>query len=196
MKVDIPALFPGASPFLQALENSLHQKERTVVGIDGRCGAGKSTFADLLCRNYGAALIHTDHFFLPPALRTAERMQTPGANVHYERFLEEVGQGLAQGGTFRYRRFDCSRMEYAGWIEIPASHLIVAEGAYTLREDLRSLFDLTVFLSVSPAEQRRRLLAREGAERFARFEQCWIPLEEQYIAASQVSETADFCFGI
>ena len=31
-----------------------------------------------------------DDFFLPMELRTAERLEEPGGNVHYERFSAEV----------------------------------------------------------------------------------------------------------
>ena len=68
----------------------------TVIAIDGRCASGKTTFA-LRMEAFGFYTVHADHFFLPPDLRTPERLALPGGNIHSERFLTEVAMPLAQG---------------------------------------------------------------------------------------------------
>lgn len=37
-----------------------------VVAIDGRCAAGKSSFAQKLQEETGCNVVSMDHFFLPP----------------------------------------------------------------------------------------------------------------------------------
>ncbi|MBS6367782.1 MAG: hypothetical protein KH420_10635, partial [Clostridiales bacterium] len=86
MQTTIPRL-------LQALTERLRQGPLTLA-IDGRAAAGKTTLACQLQQHFGAAVIHMDDFFLPAELRTASRLQTPGGNVHYERFLQEVAPAL------------------------------------------------------------------------------------------------------
>ena len=61
-----------------------------IIAIDGRAASGKSTLAQQLGELLDADVIHMDDFFLPPSLRTKERLSEPGGNVHYERFAEEV----------------------------------------------------------------------------------------------------------
>ena len=59
-------------------------------------------------------IIHMDDFFLPPKLRTEARLNEPGGNVHYERFMEEVVMKLRSEECFEYRIFDCHVMDYTG----------------------------------------------------------------------------------
>lgn len=51
--------------------------------------------------------IHMDDFFLPLEMRTPQRLQQPGGNVHYERFLETVLKPLSLQQTVFYQPFDC-----------------------------------------------------------------------------------------
>ena len=70
-------------------EAALHQEsispEKTpfLVAVDGRCGAGKTTFAAFLQEKFGWSVLHMDHFFLRPEQRTKERLGTPGGNIDY-----------------------------------------------------------------------------------------------------------------
>lgn len=102
-----------------------------VIAMDGRAAAGKTTLAEELAVTLGGAVVHMDDFFLPGELRTPERLAAPGGNVHAERFAEEVLPYLRRGEAFRYRRFDCHRMDYNGWTEIPPVPVIIVEGAYS-----------------------------------------------------------------
>ena len=122
----------GLAPLAGAIGDVLQQKGRCVVGLDGMAAAGKTTAAALLCRAFGGACVHMDDFFLPPALRTPQRLAQPGGNVHYERFAEEVAPALRLGQAFCYGVFDCSRMALAGTRAVPAAPRTVVEGAYSL----------------------------------------------------------------
>ncbi|MDE7100629.1 MAG: (d)CMP kinase, partial [Anaeroplasmataceae bacterium] len=66
------------------------EKETFVIVIDGMSASGKSTLALKLANALDANLIHMDDFFLPKELRTLNRYQEAGGNIHYERFKEEV----------------------------------------------------------------------------------------------------------
>ena len=89
----------------------LKEKESIVIAVDGMSGAGKTTYAEELATKLDANVIHMDDFFLPFSLRTKERYQTPGGNIHYERFKEEVLNHLKK--DFSYRKFDCHKMEFS-----------------------------------------------------------------------------------
>lgn len=162
-----------------------------VIAIDGRSASGKTTKAALLSAMLDAPVIHMDDFFLPPALRTEERLAQPGGNVHHERFTQEVLPGLRSGEAFVYRVFDCSRMDYHGLREIPAAPLRIVEGSYAHHPALGDYADLRVFTSVDEAEQMARILRRNGEEMAELFRTRWIPMEEAYFAHFGIREKAD-----
>lgn len=162
-----------------------------VIALEGRSAAGKSTLAGELAALLGGAVVRMDDFFLPPALRTPQRLGTAGGNVHAERFAEEVLPHLRQGKPFGYRRFDCHVMDYAGVVEIPAVPVIIVEGAYSCHPLFGGYADLTVFCDIDPQEQERRIRARNGEVGWQIFRERWIPLEESYLKEYRIKENAD-----
>lgn len=158
-----------------------------VIAIDGRAAAGKSTLAADLAAVTGASIIHMDDFFLPLALRTPQRLATPGGNVHYERFAAEVLPYLRTPQPFAYQRFDCSQMALAGYQTV-APGLRIVEGSYSHHPFFGNYADLTVFCDIDPAEQMRRIVARNGEAMAERFEQEWIPMEEAYFKTYDIKK--------
>lgn len=118
----------GLAPLAQAIGAVLREKGRCVAALDGMAAAGKTTAAALLCEAFGGACVHMDDFFLPPALRTPQRLSQPGGNVHYERFAEEVAPALHLGRALCYGVFDCSRMTLAARAACPPRRLSLWRG--------------------------------------------------------------------
>ena len=177
-------------PLLQHL--NAHPDVR-VVAIDGRAASGKSTRALLLGAVLEAPVVHMDDFFLPPALRTEERLAQPGGNVHYERFAEEVIPHLHSGEAFAYRVFDCSQMDFGGTKEIPAAPVRIVEGSYAHHPALGDYADLKVFSTVEEGEQMARILRRNGERMAEMFRSRWIPMEERYFDHFAIREKAHIC---
>ncbi len=161
-----------------------------VVGIDGRCGAGKSTLAALISRVFDCPVIHMDDFFLPPELRTPERLFEIGGNVHMERFKEEIIPCLKQDKPFDYGVFDCGEMAITHQKTIPPCRVIVVEGTYSLHPQIDGLYDIKVFVDIDKEEQLKRLAARDP-ERLNAFVERWIPMEERYFSALQIRAKCD-----
>lgn len=166
------------------------QSEMKIVAIDGRCASGKTTLAKRLSQVTGAGVVCMDDFFLPPELRTKERLSEPGGNVHYERFEKEVLTYLNNPRAFRYRCFDCSRMEYGAEREVPAGNLRIVEGAYSCHPFLGEYMGLRVFFDVTPDEQLKRIEQRNGRKTLETFQNIWIPMEERYFQYFQIREHA------
>lgn len=166
-------------------------REKYVVAIDGRCASGKSTLAEKLAVMTGAGVVHMDDFFLPQELRTEERLNEPGGNVHYERFREEVLPALKRGESFTYRCFDCGRMELGEEREVCESRILIVEGAYSCHPKLGDYMALRVFSDVDNGEQLRRIEARDGLEMLENFVTRWIPMEESYFTTYRIKEQAD-----
>ena len=184
--------FASFLPVFSEIDRVLHEKGRVLVGVDGRCTAGKSTLADELCAVYDAGVIHLDDFFLPSELRTSNRFDEPGGNVDYERFLFEVAHNLKANKQFYYRVFDCSMMDFClRKKEYTPKTVNIVEGSYSHRADFRDIYDLTVFLTVDKNEQRCRIERRNGKEMAEQFLSRWIPLEEKYFSFSSVEMNAD-----
>lgn len=184
------------------LDRLLTEKKHVVLGIDGKCGAGKSTLASLLATVYSCNIIHMDDFYLPVELRTKERLGEPGGNIHYERFSAQVLPSLLSLKQDRplskdasYQIFDCRRMNYQDFCpSVTEQPLTIVEGSYSLHPEFREAYDLKVFLDIPETMQKERLLARNGKEAFHNFESKWIPMELQYFEAFQVAKNCDLRF--
>ena len=184
----VNARFMCILPLLERLHSA---PDVRVIAIDGRAASGKTTKAALLSAMLNAPVIHMDDFFLPPLLRTPERLALPGGNVHYERFAEEVVPSLKSGKAFAYRIFDCGQMDFAGFREIPAAPIRIVEGSYAHHPALGDYADLRVFTSVDEQEQMARILRRNGEKMAEMFRSRWIPMEEKYFASFGIREKAD-----
>lgn len=101
-----------AESVLGDIEILYQKKQRLLIAVDGRCAAGKTTLAAHLQGSLSCNVIHMDHFFLRQEQRTAERLNEPGGNVDYERFLAEALLPLKQGGSFSYRPYSCQRHDF------------------------------------------------------------------------------------
>lgn len=165
-----------------------------IIGIDGRCAAGKTTLAAGLQAKTGCAVFHMDDFFLRPEQRTEKRLQTPGENVDHERFLEEVLLPLKSGkDTVAYRPYDCRRRDFSEEVSVRIAAVNLVEGSYSLHSSLWGYYDLRIFLTVDPREQMRRIILRNGEENAAVFRDRWIPLEEKYFSAFDIENRCDLC---
>ena len=166
-------------------------KGKVLIGIDGMAGAGKSTLARELAEVLNGEIIPMDDFFLPPELRTAERLAEAGGNVHYERFSAEVGQNLVFGNSFDYGVFDCSKMAIDSIRHIENGQVVIVEGSYCLRPEFRDLYDVRIFMEVDEDIQMKRITERNGSEMALRFKELWIPMENKYFKECGVKECAD-----
>lgn len=174
---------------IRALDSSLQKDTPFILAIDGNCASGKTTLGRLLAMYFDCNIIPMDDFFLPPGLRTAERLAQPGGNVHYERFIEEVMKPLQNGSKISYRRFRCDIMDYGDAITLSPKPLTIIEGSYCMRPELRGLYHYSVFLSCSYEHQIARIRARNGEEMLKNFISRWIPLENAYFDAFQVKKS-------
>ncbi len=179
-------------PLLKRLASmSQNLRSPKVIAIDGRAASGKTTLAKQLADILGAGIVHMDDFFLPPALRTPERLAEAGGNVHYERFIEQVLPHLKNNEAFTYPVFDCSKMSMDGERTVIAGSWRIVEGSYSHHPQAGNYMDLRVFCHVTAQEQMRRILARNGERMAQMFAERWIPMEEIYFKTYNVHDRAD-----
>ena len=171
------------------IDELLNIKEKVIVTIDGCAASGKTTLAEKLKEKYDCEIIKMDDFFLPKEKRTSERLATPGGNIDYERFKEEVVDKL--GSSFSYHVFDCSVMALNGVSYINNNRLTIIEGSYSLHPYFGKYYDLSIFLDIDYEEQIRRIKKRNGEEMLKMFTSKWIKYETLYHKEFNIKNIVD-----
>lgn len=180
----------AAAPIVQAALAAA-QDAPVLLGIDGRCGSGKTTLANWLAQQLHCPVLHTDDFYLPLSARCENWQQQPGANMDFYRLRQEVLQPLLCAQPAQYRAYSCAAGAFLPPTPLPSAPLTILEGSYSLHPALQTEFAVRVFVTCPPDVQAARLQAREGA-RYTQFVQRWIPLEEGYFAAHDPAARCDF----
>lgn len=186
MKKEYADILELITAILKKAENG-----KTVVAIDGRCASGKTTLANNLKKIFGCDIIHADSFFLPFEKRTAERLNEVGGNIDYERFCDEVCNGIRSNSTFSYGIFNCSTGKIESTETAGTSQIILVEGSYSLHPKFRDIYDIKAFVSTDYETQTARIKHRNGDELLKMFVDRWIPMEERYFSQSQTEAIAD-----
>lgn len=175
--------------------NSLFkEKESVIIAIDGRCGSGKTTLAKALSEEFDCNVFHIDDFYVPREMQTEERLSQAGGNIDRKRFLNEVLLPAKKGEAVSYKAFDCETQSYKQSIEITPQKVTVIEGSYSCHSDFFDLYDLHIFLTVSPETQKERIIKRNSEVGYKDFENKWIPFEERYFKEQDVKSKCEIVF--
>ncbi|MBR6516900.1 MAG: AAA family ATPase [Bacilli bacterium] len=174
---------------IEQIKQLLKEKEYVVIAIDGCAASGKTTLAKKLSNMFNASVIHMDDFFLPLEKRTEERLNTPGGNIDYERFKEEVVNNL--DNDFTYNAFNCSIMKVDKEVFVKKTNLLIIEGSYSLHPYFGKYYDLSIFLDIDKDEQIDRIRNRDGEKLLKMFIEKWIKYETNYHDYYNIKTTAD-----
>jgi len=152
-----------------------------LVGVDGRGGAGKTTFAARLSAAADAApVVHTDDF---------ASWEEP--TQWWPRMLAEVIDPLLSGNPASYRPYDWVERRLAlDVLTIPAAPLVVIEGVGATRRAWRDRLGMRIWLDTSREERLRRGLERDG-EHMAEFWRWWMAAEDRYVLDERPDVHAD-----
>ena len=196
MKETLLQYYENLLPLFARIDDLVRQKKHVLIAIDGDCASGKSTLANILCDVYDGNVIAMDDFFLRPEQRNQERLEAPGGNIDYERFIAEVLQYLRKPERipFSYQPFNCQTMQLDEPISVAIKSLTVIEGSYSHHPLLADFYDLKVFLSIPEDIQLKRILKRNGMPMYERFTKEWIPMEKKYASAFKIKEHSDLHF--
>ena len=145
------------------------------VGIDGPDASGKTFFANGLAavlrdRGRPVVRISVDDFHHVRAVRYRLGRDSPqGFWLHafdYGRLRSDVLDPLGPGGSRRYRpkAHDLATDAVLDLepLVAPPGAVVVVDGLFLHRDELRSAFDRTVFLDVPFDETARRMARRDG----------------------------------
>lgn len=159
---------------LAARIDALPRAPVLLVAIDGVDGAGKTVFAGELEPLLAPPVIRSsiDGFHNPRSVRYARGKSSP-EGFYLDSFnLVELRSALLDplrpGGDGLYRTAAFDHRTDAP-VDLPPRHarpgsLLLFDGIFLHRPELRDVWDFSVFLEVEREETLRRCLAREGIE--------------------------------
>lgn len=152
-----------------------------LVAIDGRSGAGKSTLARTIVQRLNAQPISGDDFFAGGEAVSDEPPEVLADICVDWRAQRDVLESLQRSETtsfhpYNWVAFDGSKSPKE--IHVEPHEVVVLEGVYAARPELRDLFDLTVLLEVPDDERLKRVINREGG--LSAWEQQWHRAEDWY----------------
>lgn len=207
-RVQEPAVRP-LDVVADAIEHRLRDRPVGLrVAIDGRDGAGKTTFADRLAtmlRSRGIAVVRAsvDDWQREPAIRYRRGRFSPEGyyrdGFDFERMKEELLVPFAQGAAVRLTSYDIVNEQplEAPLVQPCPRSVLVLDGVFLLRPELRGAVDFSVYLAIDRALSIERGVARDavrsgdpGLER-RRYEERYAPGQDRYHAEARPEAVAD-----
>ena len=82
-------------------------------------------------------------------------------------------------------------MNFGQLIRLEDKRIYIIEGSYSCHPELRSFYDMTVFVTTDAVTQKKRILERNGEDKLRAFTEKWIPLEEKYFDVFDIEAKAD-----
>jgi uridine kinase len=135
---------------------------RLTVAIDGAGGAGKSTLARGLSEAFArrVAIIRCDDFYRPLTHAHYSPEEAYEHSFDWRRLRDEALTPLREGKSARYQRYDWSTDRLAEWIEVAPREIVLIEGVFSMRPEIRPLIEVAIFIETPRAERRRRMVSR------------------------------------
>ncbi|MCK9928286.1 uridine kinase [Frankia sp. Mgl5] len=184
------------------------------VAIDGPDAAGKTTLADELAgalADRGRPVIRAsvDGFHQPRLVRRGRGSLSPDGYFFdafdYTALRHLLLDPLSPDGDRRYRAAAFDHLRDAPLDsptrEAVSDAVLIVDGVFLLRDELRDYWDLSVFLQISPAESLRRAMCRDVALFGSpdvvreRYEARYLPGQALYQASAAPGERADVLIG-
>ena len=175
------------------IDTTCSARGAVIVAIDGAGGAGKSTLANGIRDAFGhASIVQFDDFYRPLSDDQRAALDPRGGYERYfdwRRLRDSALVPLRADTIARYRRYDWTTNRLAEWIEVAPCAIVMVEGVYSTRPELRGLIDVAIFVDTPRAERRRRMTARgqnpqDWIER-------WMAAEDWYLENVMPAQHAD-----
>ena len=150
-----------------------------LVAIDGPSGSGKTTLARQVADVLSAPTVHMDDLY--PGW--------DGLRAGTHRADEWIVQPLREGRAARYQRWDWEAEEYAEWVQLPATDVLVLEGCGSGALPGGAFASVLVWVEAAEHVRRARGIARDPG--FAAFWDLWAAQERRLYEADRTWERAD-----
>ena len=170
---------------IEEINRLLTDRDFIIIGVDGPCLSGKTTFSEELREKIDCTVVHLDSFFLRKEQRTPERLMEVGGNLDRERLINELLfplKGNGNGNDIYYREYSCKKGDFDRTLKCSKNKVYIFEGSYAFQDELFPFYDMSIFIKTTKNEQIKRLKIREKEKVFDYLNK-WIPLEEKYFNA-------------
>jgi uridine kinase len=145
-------LAPDVRRFIELVDAARPRGAVLVVAIDGRGGSDKSSLATELARaRDDVQVLHLGDFYL-----------APWGELDWRTVRGSVIEPPLGGRRISHRRFDWWANGLAEWQHVDAHGVVVVEGVFALRAELRDLYDVTAWVETPFEVCLARGLARDG----------------------------------
>jgi len=182
-----------------------HGNEPYIVAIDGFDAAGKSILAGELAtelRDRGILVSEAsiDGYHALRAVRMARGKDSPDGfyldSFNLESLREHLLDPFRAGGEYRLHMFDyrVDSPDPSLLYEFKPGIVLVFDGVFSLRPELRQYWDLTIYLSITEDESLRRGIERDPGnkeELSRRYKARYIPGQRLYKEEARPEESAD-----
>ncbi len=133
----------------KVLESLRGRSERPLlVALDGHSASGKSTLAKRVKEGLEeVTLIHTDDFYRVMPERARATLTPPEGYAKFydwQRLREQVLEPLRKNRVARYQHYDWTANLLGDTVEVEPKGIIVIEGCYSSRPELRPYYHLTI----------------------------------------------------
>jgi len=163
--------------------------DRSVVGLSGFGGAGKTTLAAALAKALTQVVVVAGDDFLDPA--GCLIVTDDWAGLDRSRLRAQVLDPFHQAEPVRWQRHDWDE-GLAEWHDLPPCEVVVVEGVGLLHPSLS--WDLTVWLATDPTVALSRGIARDKGrydDHETLWRDVWTPTDIAYVARFRPDLTAD-----
>jgi uridine kinase len=151
-----------------------------VVGVDGRSGAGKSTFARALSVALGASVVALEQIY----------GGWSGLEHGVDLLVSDVLQPLAAGRTVYVPHYDWVKQTWEEPAPLKPPEVLIVEGVGAGARRAAAYESVLVWLESAGNVRKQRALARDG-DTFAPFWDMWAAQEDALLAREHTPERAD-----
>lgn len=160
----------------------------TIVAVDGKGGAGKSTLGNMLGEYLNATVIHSDDF------TSFEEPAYDGADLLVEKVFDPIMKGER---NLSYSRLQVWPGEPKEIINQPVTEIMILEGCGASCEKFRPYISYTVAVELDDSTRYERVNERDviqggrSPEESKRINKLWDEKEREYFAKDDPTKRAD-----
>ncbi|MFD2132884.1 uridine kinase [Pseudogracilibacillus auburnensis] len=175
--------------------HSTNKRNPLLIGIDGLGGAAKTSYSQELKKNleaegFSTVLLHMDDFIHPKRIRyhanAPEWSCYYNDQWRYQCVIDQIftpikmGKKINQAIELYDKEHDTYKKET---IFIDNDTIVLVEGVFIQRLELRAYFDFVIYIDVSKEKRLQRVLARDTyignhAKILEKYEKRYFPAEE------------------